>query len=244
MPQPSDNEYYAHDTLNWSKSFEKWFGYPRSTRDTTNKGANDGTGQAYTIHQITLATTVALTDTLTLVIGRYTNGSNTSSGAVNVSLPSGSWYLLSDAGTWSAASSPVSIRNGEWKVLSKNTSLSDNGPGADVTAPNIIGSPSFINITTTTCDASWDTDDASDSYVHWGTVHLSYPNTAFDASKSGSHHSVHLTGLPVNSTIYVQLQSTNADGLTGTFAEYTFMTATGGSYTGNGPKFKVKRFAN
>jgi hypothetical protein len=133
----------VNDTIEcWSEAWGKYFGYPAAStrRDTSTRGT-DGAGQGYTIHKIALASQSSASDTLTMVIGRYARGANIGpTSAVNVTLPAGSWSVLNDNGTWTAASSPVSIRNAEWKVYSKNTALSDNGPGAssDQTPPSQI----------------------------------------------------------------------------------------------------------
>jgi hypothetical protein len=132
-----------NDTVeSWSESWGKYYGYPAAStrRDTSTRGT-DGAGQGYTIHKIALASQSSTSDTLTLVIGRYARGSNIGpTSAVNVNLPAGSWSVLNDNGTWTAVSSPVAIRNAEWRVYSSNTALSNNGPGAssDQTPPATI----------------------------------------------------------------------------------------------------------
>jgi hypothetical protein len=222
-----DNMWYVDDENNWCDAMAKYFGYPRSTRDTATTGT-DGASQTYTIHKITLASANGVSDTLTLAIGRYMPGTNVgAASAVSVTLPAGTWYQLNDDGTWSGAGPSVTIRNGEWKIFSSNTSLSDNG-----LAPGVpeISSVLATNVTTTTASIGWYTSISTDSnYVDYGPTQ-SYGSTAADVNKSTTH-STPLSGLPVNTTINVRVRS-YAGALADTSSNYSFNTLAAVAQTG------------
>ena len=207
----------VNDTvLAWSESWGKWFGYPRATRDTSQTGTNDGAGQSYTIHKITFSSQNGVNDTLTLVVGRYCRGTNvTASSAVSVNLPSGTWRLINDDGSYSLASSPITIRNGEWKVFCSNTAYSDNG-FADATPPVISAIDSTVNANVVTI--TWTTDDQATDTLEYGTT-LSYGSFAGHSSL-GTSHSITVTVSP--STHYHFRCRSKSDGGTTVSGDYTF----------------------
>ncbi|MEK7561142.1 MAG: carboxypeptidase regulatory-like domain-containing protein [Patescibacteria group bacterium] len=109
---------------------------------------------------------------------------------------------------------------------------------ADSTAPaisnvrteNVIGSGAQIK---------WDTDDASDSRVAYGTSPGSYaffPDSRCDSGGNVTSHCVNLTGLSANTVYYYKVESKNSDNLDSHSGEYQFTSASGsgGGSSGGG----------
>jgi len=98
---------------------------------------------------------------------------------------------------------------------------------ADTTAP-VISSVTATDITDTSADIIWDTDEASDSVVNYGTTTDSLNSTASVADLV-TGHLVQLSGLQAETTYYYDVQSTDSSGNAATDnnggTHYTFTTA-------------------
>ncbi|MCH7654443.1 MAG: S8 family serine peptidase [Chloroflexi bacterium] len=117
---------------------------------------------------------------------------------------------------------------------SGNSATDDNGgsyytfttAAADTTGP-VISNVAAGNITDTSADITWDTDEASDSVVNYGTTTALGSN----ASVTGlvTSHLVGLSGLTTGTTYYYEVQSTDSSGNPSTDdngeSYYTFVTA-------------------
>ena len=78
--------------------------------------------------------------------------------------------------------------------------------GTDITDPVISGS-GYSNVTATSADITWTTDEASDSVVNYGTTTaLGYTASVADLVTS---HLVGLSGLTAETTYYYEVQSTD-----------------------------------
>ncbi len=80
----------------------------------------------------------------------------------------------------------------------------------DTTAPVITAGPS-ATATSSSFTATWTTDEASDSFLEWGTTSGSYPNSTSDAADVTSH-SLDATGLSASTTYYYRVCSTDPCG--------------------------------
>ncbi|PKO23411.1 MAG: hypothetical protein CVU38_04275, partial [Chloroflexi bacterium HGW-Chloroflexi-1] len=102
-------------------------------------------------------------------------------------------------------------------------------PPADGIPPvisNVAFSPDFVYagqtmvefVSDDTAVITWQTDEPATSFVHWGPTPGTYPNTishagtAFPSADLVTNHRVIATGLPVSTTVYFQLESTDASG--------------------------------
>ncbi len=122
-------------TTNWDYAFGKYFGEPTYARAETLTGT-DGEGQSYTIHEVRLKNPNDTCQTLTLAVGRYTNGSNRRLGATGVQydLPAGTWYELLSGGDWEVADDTAYIANAHWRFFSADTVLANDGPSEGETS--------------------------------------------------------------------------------------------------------------
>lgn len=119
-------------------------------------------------------------------------------------------------GTWSNTSG-YSHDEGLLDVRSLGTTTDP-----DVTAPTIsgVGAP---NVTSSSADITWTTDEAADSTVDYGTTSGAYSGaTSDEALVTG--HKISLTGLSSNTTYYYRVRSKDAAGNEATSGEYTFST--------------------
>ena len=90
-------------------------------------------------------------------------------------------------------------------------------------------SPVITNVTTTDITTNyatihWDTDNPSDSIVKYGTSSGNYMMSERGVDDVTSH-TVHLTGLNLNTTYYFVVNSTDASGKSNQSAEYKFITS-------------------
>ena len=122
-----------------------------------------------------------------------------------------------------------------------DTGLTSDGGGASIaeteatsdgTAPVITVGPA-TTVTSSSFTATWTTDEASDSYIYWGTTSGSYPNSTSDASDV-TGHSLDVTGLSANTTYYYQVCSTDACGNGPTCSSEATVTTAGGCVPGAG----------
>lgn len=99
-------------------------------------------------------------------------------------------------------------------------------PSGDVSAP-VISAISVTNIASTSARISWNTDEASDSKVWYGTstpVLSSSPSMASSASLVTSHV-IDLSGLSASTTHYFLVGSKDASGNNATSSENSFLTS-------------------
>ena len=110
----------------------------------------------------------------------------------------------------------------DWSTASNNGNPQTQGGGSDVTPP-VISAVQAANISTTSADIQWNTDEDSDSFVEYGTSPGSYTNSESDSAMVTSH-SVTLSNLSPSTTYYYRVKSTDASNNTATSAEYNFTT--------------------
>ena len=221
-----DNMWYVDDENNWCDAMAKYFGHPRSTRDTATTGT-DGAGQTYTLHKITLASANGVSDTLTLAIGRYTRGTGVAaSSGVAFTLPAhGDWYRLSDDGLWThkGAGATDTVRNGEWKTYSSDTTLSNTGVAEEPDTDD----PVISNITVTPSVSGavigWTTDEAATSTVDYGLTN-GYSYTSSNGSYVTSHSRT-LSGLDASTIYHFRVVSSDASDNEAASSDSTFTTS-------------------
>lgn len=92
----------------------------------------------------------------------------------------------------------------------------------DITAPTIYGDTiSTFNITSDGADISWDTDEASDTGLEYGTSPSTF--TPVDPTLV-THHTVHLSDLTPETTYWFKCRSKDAAGNLTVSDKYTFTT--------------------
>jgi peptidoglycan/xylan/chitin deacetylase (PgdA/CDA1 family) len=100
-----------------------------------------------------------------------------------------------------------------------------SGAPADNTPP-VISNVASSDITSSSATITWDTDEASNSVVNYGTT-TALGSTALDNTKVTSH-TITLTGLSASTTYYYEVQSTDSSGNTAVDdnngSYYTFTT--------------------
>lgn len=95
------------------------------------------------------------------------------------------------------------------------------GPGVDGTAP-VISNIRVINITTSTAEIAWDTDESATGIVDYGTTSV-YDATASHAGRVTSHL-VPLSGLTPDTEYHFRVTSADAVGNTAQSGDLTFRT--------------------
>lgn len=109
--------------------------------------------------------------------------------------------------------------------------VAGSGGGTSDTTPPVISGVASSNVTASSADISWTTDEASDSVVRYGTSTL-LGSSVSDTTLVTSHL-VGLSGLSANTTYYYEVQSTDSSGNTavdnnnGTY--YSFKTVASSS---------------
>jgi len=93
----------------------------------------------------------------------------------------------------------------------------------DLTAPNI-SNVQAINISTNAATINWETDEASDSVVEWGTSTGSYLVSTSSAIMT-KIHSVNIAGLDTFTDYYFRVLSSDANSNATTSVEYSFRTS-------------------
>jgi hypothetical protein len=96
--------------------------------------------------------------------------------------------------------------------------------GKFIVPADLIGEPSYDNVTTTRAQIKWTTDRGSDSKVLIGTSSGEYSPSEIGSSNQVSVHEVSLDNLAAGTTYYYQVKWTDEDGNTGTSQEYAFTT--------------------
>lgn len=100
------------------------------------------------------------------------------------------------------------------------------GPGPcdlDFTAPNITGGPTVTNITSSSAEINWTTDESSDSEVDYGLTD-SYELGTVSSSSLVTSHLVELTGLAEGTVYHYRVRSTDYCGNTVESGDNTFVT--------------------
>jgi phosphodiesterase/alkaline phosphatase D-like protein len=92
----------------------------------------------------------------------------------------------------------------------------------DTTAP-VISNVASSDITAQTATITWNTDEASDSQVEYGTT-TAYGNTTLLDTNLTTMHSVGLSGLAPETTYHYRVISADADGNGATSEDHTFTT--------------------
>jgi hypothetical protein len=97
---------------------------------------------------------------------------------------------------------------------------------ADVTAP-VISSTTAMNVTTSTADIGWATNEPTTSKVYVSTsspVNLATAEAIANASLIASH-TIHLTGLTASTTYFVIVESADASNNIARSVQFSFVTA-------------------
>ncbi len=95
----------------------------------------------------------------------------------------------------------------------------------------VISNVHDANVTQTTADILWTTNESADSLVRYGTVSGTYTQTVSDGGMVLGH-SLSLSGLTDSTTYYYQVESTDSGSNTTTSAEYYFATGSTGGDSG------------
>ena len=101
------------------------------------------------------------------------------------------------------------------------------GSASTAQAPSI-GSVQAGAVTTTSATITWNTDQASDSQVEYGTT-SSYGSATLLDSAQVTSHSQNLAGLRPNTVYHYRVLSRNASGQLAASPDYTFQTSSGGA---------------
>ncbi len=100
--------------------------------------------------------------------------------------------------------------------------INSTTPGTD-TQPPVISNVAASNITSTAATIIWNTNEASDSQVEYGTT-TNYGSTSpLDASRI-TNHAINLTALAANATYHYRVKSRDASGNLATSTDFTFTT--------------------
>lgn len=103
------------------------------------------------------------------------------------------------------------------------TEISKTIQAVDVTPPVITG-VYYSNITANGATINWNTDEASDTQVQWGTT-TSLGNSTTLNTQLATSHSQTITGLSASTTYYYRVLSRDASGNLATSSNYTFTTS-------------------
>jgi len=111
----------------------------------------------------------------------------------------------------------------DWTAALNNGNPQTQGGTPPDTTPPVISNVRDTSVTTNSAVIEWDTDEASNSVVEYGTVSGTYTDSASDGAMVTAH-TVSLPGLSPDTTYYYIVKSTDAANNTGVSAEYTFTT--------------------
>ena len=122
-----------------------------------------------------------------------------------------------------AGSGTTTIASPIHYVLDRFSVTIDNSASTpDTTAP-IISNVAASNITATSADITWTTDEAADSRADYG------PNTSYGSFETDAvmvaSHSINLTGLEASSTFHYMATSADTSGNSASSVDFTFTTA-------------------
>lgn len=130
---------------------------------------------------------------------------------------------------WSVVWDTTSVFDGDYTITATATDTTSQtatdsvSVTVDNTAP-VIGNIAVGNLTATSADISWGTNEAADSLVEYGTSSGDYIASESNANLV-FNHKVSLTGLEPDTTYYYRVSSTDAAGNTSVSAEQEFSTA-------------------
>ncbi|MEA3249304.1 MAG: fibronectin type III domain-containing protein, partial [Patescibacteria group bacterium] len=116
-----------------------------------------------------------------------------------------------------------------YRVRSADASSNESASGdltfttADTTPP-VISNINVVDITTTSARVTWDTDEAADSNVDYGTD-ATYGDTESDAALV-TNHSIDLAGLAPATEIHFRIRTSDVGSNEATSSDQTFTTAT------------------
>jgi glucose/arabinose dehydrogenase/chitodextrinase len=186
--------------------------------DTVNLAATTtGTvvinGGAVATNSRTVTLTLSTTDAVTQM--RFSNNGNSYSTA-EAFAPTKTWTLSGGAGT-KTVYAQFRDAAGNWSTAATDTIV------LDTTAPNISGRTA-TNITGSSAQISWTTNEAATSRVEYGLTTSYGSLTTLDATLVTAH-SVALTGLVPNTTYNYRVRSIDAAGNEAISANSTFRTA-------------------
>ena len=175
-------------------------------------------------------TTIAAGSVVQIKIG--SNASSSGTGANQVTNPAsvGTYYLSvtsSDSSFADAASIALPIGGDDTIAVSATVSGISGGsaesvPLGETTAPNV-SSVVVSNLTETSADISWNTDENADGKVDFGTS-VSYEKGTVTDTSMVMTRLIHLSGLSIGTTYYFQVRSTDSKGNQATSAGFTFTT--------------------
>lgn len=144
----------------------------------------------------------------------------------------GDIVITSDGGNTYTVSANGAVSQGPDERAAAGLPLTlyvDEFSGGDL--PPIVSNVNAVNITETTADITWNTNEDADSLVRYGTVSGSYTQTLNDPTMTMSH-SLSLSGLTLGTTYYYQVESTDSGSNTTTSMEYSFTTTSPGGASG------------
>jgi hypothetical protein len=175
---------------------------------------NSGTGIAKSGHTATLAVDGTLVDAA--VVGNPMSPGETYSGA----FLQYSWQCTADG------SHPVVVRADAYDIVPESNEKNNTREETwicDVTAPKITDGPEATNITKTSAQIVWTTNEDSDSLVLYGTASQIYKFSE-SSQKMTTAHKILLDGLKADTRYYYVVESTDAHGNTVRSKERTFRT--------------------
>lgn len=156
------------------------------------------------------------------------------------------WSYNTTTAAWNITeNSSVDTQNST--VSGNTTHFSVFAPLADTSSP-VITSVAASSITTGSATITWNTDEASQSLVKYGTSSVSYTSSINDTSNVTSH-SIQLTGLSSSTTYYFVVNSTDQSSNSNQSSEQSFTTSSTGSTTsssggGGGGGFSAENASN
>lgn len=141
---------------------------------------------------------------------------------------SGSFFIYIDGTFGDSGAVNVPIVTADSTTVSLTIPSSGGGgggggppPGSDTTAP-VLSNIQAINITQTTADITWNTNESSDSRVDYGLT-MVYSDATTDATM-GTSHVIHLVGLTQDTTYHFRVESKDAAGNNAISGDFTFHT--------------------
>jgi hypothetical protein len=173
----------------------------------------------------------------------YNTGGGTATGSVSLTAAHANQFTITSGGgsfslgagqekTIKVTFCPTSAGSKSATLNAVGTNCNDDsstlsGIGADEEPP-LISNVMSSAITQTTATITWDTDEAADSRVKYGTTSGGPYDEAYDGADVTSH-SMALTGLSANTTYYYVVNSTDPSGNIAESDEYSFKTLEAGA---------------
>ena len=173
-------------------------------------------GGAAATNSRTVTLTLSATDAVTSVTQMRFSNNGTSFSAAEAFAPTKTWTLSSGAGT-KTVYAQFRDAAGNWSAAVTDTIV------LDTTAPTISGRTA-TNITGSSAQVTWTTDEPATSRVEYGLTTAYGSSTTLDPTLVTAH-SVALTGLAPNTTYNYRVRSIDAAGNERVSANSTFKTA-------------------